>query len=102
MGNEPQKYGFTGYMERVIYSLTFCEGLLLMNSNQEKTTPCTPECGCHSEINRRDLLRLAGTGAIAWSVSGLSAMAGPFDDSDFEKLVPRDKKLQPQWVKSVV
>ncbi len=72
-----------------------------MNSNEDKLDRCTPACGCHGEINRRDLLRLAGTGAVAWSVSGLSAMAGPFDDSDFEKLVPRDKKLQPQWVKSL-
>ncbi len=72
-----------------------------MNSKQDKLTRCTPTCGCHSEINRRDLLRIAGTGALAWSVSGLSAMAGPFQDSDFEKLVPRDKKLQPEWVKSL-
>ncbi len=28
-------------------------------------------------------------------------MAGPFEKADFEKLVPRDKKLQPQWVKSL-
>ena len=88
-------------MDHVIYRLTFCEGLLLMNSNQEKTTPCTPECECRSGINRRDLLLLAGSGAVAWGVSRLPAMAGPFEDADFEQLVPRDKKLTPEWVKSL-
>ena len=28
-------------------------------------------------------------------------MAGPFEGSDFEKLVPSDKKLSPEWVKSL-
>ncbi len=28
-------------------------------------------------------------------------MAGPFEAADFEKLVPADKKLSPDWVKSL-
>src|SRR5207245_10967760 len=31
----------------------------------------------------------------------LPAMAGPFERSDFEKWVPADKKLHPDWVKSL-
>lgn len=34
-------------------------------------------------------------------MSGWQAMAGPFTRKDFEKLVPADKKLHPQWVKSL-
>ena len=29
------------------------------------------------------------------------AMAGPFTPADFDKLVPSDKKLRPEWVKSL-
>ena len=54
-------------------------------------------------LKRRDFLRLAGVGATSvlafrpW----LFAMAGPFSRSDFDKLVPEDKKLLPAWVKSL-
>jgi non-lysosomal glucosylceramidase len=52
---------------------------------------------------RRDFLRLAGAGGVGllafrpWEV----AMAGPFTRADFDKLVPADKKLSPEWVKSL-
>ena len=52
---------------------------------------------------RRDFLRLVGASATAalafrpWQF----AMAGPFTRADFEKLVPADKKLSPEWVKSL-
>ena len=32
---------------------------------------------------------------------GREAMAGPFTIADFDKLVPADKKLAPEWVKSL-
>lgn len=28
-------------------------------------------------------------------------MAGPFETAEFEKLIPPDKKLQPDWVKAL-
>ena len=28
-------------------------------------------------------------------------MAGPFEEKDFEQLVPRDKKLDPEWVRGL-
>lgn len=33
--------------------------------------------------------------------SSIPVMAGPFEVADFEKLVPADKKLHPEWVKSL-
>ena len=29
------------------------------------------------------------------------AVAGPFEGKDFEALVPRDKKLSPEWIRSL-
>ncbi len=59
-------------------------------------------CGCGPQplsIGRRDFLATAGLGAAAAALlRELPAMAGPFDDRDFETLVPADKKLSPQWV----
>src|SRR5207245_263972 len=46
-----------------------------------------------------DFLKLVGAGAVA--VAGLPVMAGPFSDGDFAKLIPADKKLAPEWVKSL-
>lgn len=68
-------------------------------------------CGCSrpaesvaaSGLGRRDFLRLLGASGIAaltfhpWD----HAMAGPFTRADFEKLVPRDKKLSPEWIQSL-
>lgn len=61
--------------------------------------PATPPAG----FTRRDFLRLTGLSASAalafhpWP----SAMAGPFTRDDFERLVPADKKLAPEWLKSL-
>ncbi|MHB0956702.1 MAG: GH116 family glycosyl-hydrolase [Pirellulaceae bacterium] len=72
-----------------------------MADNLKKTTACTTGCACRSGINRRDLLRWTGAGALALGIPHWSAMAGPFDISDFEKLVPADKRLSAEWVKSL-
>ncbi len=56
-------------------------------------------CGCGpggcGGPTRRQVLRAAAL------LPGLRFMAGPFQQSDFEKLVPADKKLNPEWVKSL-
>ncbi len=59
-------------------------------------------CGgnCNPGIDRRDFLRLAGVGSLGM-LAGLPVMAGPFAPSDFQDLVPVDKKLDPAWVKSL-
>ena len=78
--------------------------------NTEKHPKCQ-EPGCRCEVSgpdpvalgRREFLRLIGAGTTAalafhpWQF----AMAGPFTRADFDKLVPADKKLTPEWVKSL-
>jgi uncharacterized protein (DUF608 family) len=53
--------------------------------------------------SRRDTLRILGAAVSAVLVGDVAAqaMAGPFERADFEKLVPADKKLAPQWIKSL-
>jgi non-lysosomal glucosylceramidase len=55
-----------------------------------------------NKITRRNLLRL-GTVSATGSLLGRfqPAMAGPFVGADFDALVPADKKLTPQWVRSL-
>ena len=78
--------------------------------NTEKHPKCQePGCQCgapdHAAVGfgRRDFLKLVGAGATAalafhpWQF----AMAGPFSRADFDKLVPADKKLTPEWVRSL-
>ncbi len=62
--------------------------------------PCSCGGNCSPNIDRRDFLRLAGVGSLGL-FAGLPAMAGPFDLTDFNDLVPADKKLSPAWIKSL-
>ena len=62
---------------------------------------CSNSCGCGGP-SRRDFLRWTGLGAAAALANSLPAMAGPFEASDFARLVPPDKKLSPEWVASLV
>ena len=66
-------------------------------------TPNKQDCGTGrcAPINRRDFLKAAGLTATGALTAGLPVMAGPFKESDFEKLIPADKKLDPDWVKSL-
>lgn len=52
-------------------------------------------------VSRRELLKIAGISAGASILGQYPVMAGPFDMSDFEKLVPPDKKLSPEWLASL-
>jgi uncharacterized protein (DUF608 family) len=78
--------------------------------NTEKHPKCQEQgCRCGTPdrdaaaFGRRDFLRLVGAGATGvlafhpWQF----AMAGPFTRADFDKLVPADKKLSPEWVRSL-
>lgn len=58
-------------------------------------------CGCGSGLARREFLKIAGVTAAGMAVSSWPVMAGPFTRKDFEKLVPADKKLHPDWVRSL-
>ncbi|MBX3111575.1 MAG: hypothetical protein KF857_06155 [Fimbriimonadaceae bacterium] len=53
-----------------------------------------------ARIPRRTLLKMAGVGA-AGALGVQKVVAGPFTEDDFQQLVPVDKKLSPEWVKSL-
>ena len=50
---------------------------------------------------RRDFLKLSSASALGLVLSRMPAMAGPFTREDFAHLVPDDKKLLPEWVRSL-
>ena len=70
-----------------------------MTEGKSKRPSCCDN-GCDGEIRRRDFVKLVGLGTASLAV-GMPAMAGPFTRADFDKLVPADKKLAPEWVKSL-
>lgn len=61
---------------------------------------CNPEPPRSAGFQRREFLKTIGFAAAA-AVSPRQAMAGPFSRADFDKLVPADKKLHADWVKSL-
>ena len=63
---------------------------------------CGPDCGCRPPaLPRRKFLALSGLTVLAGALAPWPVMAGPFEASDFARLVPPDKKLNPQWVHSL-
>jgi len=51
--------------------------------------------------NRREFLKFSTATTLGMVFSRLPVMAGPFTREDFDQLVPADKKLAPDWVKSL-
>ena len=60
----------------------------------------TGDVNTEKSLSRRNFLRLAGAGSLVF-YAGMPLTAGPFVASDFDGLVPVDKKLSPAWVKSL-
>ena len=72
-----------------------------MATNERSDRPqCSDSCSCGGP-SRREFLRWTGVGAAAALAGSLPAMAGPFEASDFAKLIPADKKLSPEWIASL-
>jgi non-lysosomal glucosylceramidase len=69
-----------------------------MSSAHEQGCDCSS--GCRDSSSRRDFLKIAGLGAAAIA-AGLPVMAGPFEAADFARVAPPDKKLDPQWLRSL-
>ena len=62
--------------------------------------PARGSCGC-KHPGRRRFLKAAAVSAAGLLLAPRGAMAGPFDRTEFEKLVPPDKKLAAEWVQSL-
>ncbi len=71
-----------------------------MSSTPADSNECG-DCGCSDTINRRNFLRVVGISSLPLLATQLPVMAGPFEPGEFEKLVPADKKLSADWVKSL-
>ena len=52
-------------------------------------------------LPRRQFLKATGLAALTARFVPWRAMAGPFSAADFEQLVPADKRLNPDWVRSL-
>ena len=74
-----------------------------MKAKSTDKTAAESDCclGSACEVVRRDFIKITMLSAAAAFSPGLRAVAGPFEASDFEKLVPSDKKLSEEWVKSL-
>ncbi|MDP4883977.1 MAG: non-lysosomal glucosylceramidase [Opitutales bacterium] len=55
----------------------------------------------HLKLGRRDFLRAGGLTAAMLMASRINVMAGPFSAADFDKIIPADKKLSADWIKSL-
>ena len=52
-------------------------------------------------MQRRDFLKLTSAATAGWLLSPAPVMAGPFVSADWDSYIPADKKLHPDWVKSL-
>jgi hypothetical protein len=52
-------------------------------------------------LDSRSFLKTSALAAAGLAFSRMPLMAGPFTREDFDKLVPADKKLRPEWVHSL-
>ncbi len=51
--------------------------------------------------DRRKFLKISAATTLGLAFSRMPVMAGPFTRADFDHIVPADKKLRPEWVKSL-
>ena len=72
----------------------------MSSSPTRQAAPCCAD-GCATALRRREFLEIVGLGAMSSLVAAGQVVAGPFEAGDFAQLVPRDKKLQPEWVRSL-
>lgn len=72
-----------------------------MDTSRPDQAACDPATGCCAGGTRRAFLHEVGLGLAAAALSEAGAMAGPFSAEEFDKLVPADKKLTPQWLASL-
>lgn len=52
-------------------------------------------------LDRRSFLGRVAAGTLLTQVPWWKSVAGPFEGADFETLVPRDKRLNPTWIRQL-
>ncbi len=76
-----------------------------MKKSDQDPGRCEPGSGCcgpkNPAVDRRDFLKASVVGAAAMMVPGMPLFAGPFDENEYMKYVPADKRLDPAWVRSL-
>ena len=61
-----------------------------------------PSSGTGSGLPRRDFLKLgsvAAGGAALMRTGLMPVMAGPFEENEYLKAIPADKRLDPAWAR---
>ncbi|MCD6338772.1 MAG: hypothetical protein J7M29_05260 [Verrucomicrobia bacterium] len=52
-------------------------------------------------LPRREFLKISGLAAGGVALGKMPVMAGPFEANDYLEAIPADKKLRPEWVRSL-
>ena len=80
-------------------------GITTQTNKQMNPNPLTPpdqtRAATERTLSRRHFVRGMGLGGFSLLAVRWPAMAGPFTREDFDQLVPADKKLRPEWLKSL-
>jgi non-lysosomal glucosylceramidase len=72
--------------------------------DEPQNCECRDDACCPDDrsVDRRTFVKLAALTAASASAAGMPAMAGPFDDvNEYLRAIPSDKKLRPEWVRSL-
>ena len=71
-----------------------------VSNGNKGSESCNGHRPCGGGYGRREFLQI-GLGTVAASAVGLPTMAGPFEENEYLKTIPADKKLDPEWVASL-
>jgi non-lysosomal glucosylceramidase len=76
---------------------------MIKSEHAGKSDSCSgiPGCCTGNEISRRSFFGRAAMATAGSLLLPRMTMAGPFDDLDWNQIIPADKKLQANWVKSL-
>jgi non-lysosomal glucosylceramidase len=77
------------------------DSALVLGSEADGGCPSSSGVCCAPGVPRRQFIQMLSGIAAATLLSHGQAMAGPFEASDFANLIPPDKKLSPDWVRSL-
>ena len=76
------------------------------NDELKMGSRCTKKKGVETSLGRRSFIQATGATVAGLSLgsngaNAMPALAGPFDENEYTKTIPADKKLDPAWVKSL-